>query len=135
MSNRAGYSYDSTPLENGRWRGWVASAIRGKRGQRFLTELITALDAMPNKRLIAGALEHEGQVCALGALGKARGIDLNKLHPADGDAIAAAFDIAEPLAREVAFTNDEGCFGDDTPEGRFNYMRRWAQSNLKKAKP
>lgn len=38
-----------------RWRGAVASAVRGKRGQAFLRELATTLDAMPEKRLIGGA--------------------------------------------------------------------------------
>lgn len=28
-------------------QGWLRSAIRGKRGQQFLRELVTALDALP----------------------------------------------------------------------------------------
>ena len=44
-----------------RYRGAVKSAIRGKRGQAFLREMLAALDAMPEKRLISGALVFDGQ--------------------------------------------------------------------------
>lgn len=44
-----------------RYRGAVKSAIRGKRGQAFLREMLAALDAMPEKRLTAGALIFDGQ--------------------------------------------------------------------------
>ena len=55
--SRCGYSEDfDDPLELGRWRGQVESALRGKRGQRFLRELIAALDALPQKRLVENAL-------------------------------------------------------------------------------
>jgi hypothetical protein len=36
-----------------RWRGMVASAIRGKRGQQFLKDLLAALDAMPVNAVLA----------------------------------------------------------------------------------
>lgn len=39
------------------WRGAVKRAIRGKRGQAFLREMLTALDALPEPRLIAEKLE------------------------------------------------------------------------------
>lgn len=91
------------------YRGALKSAMRGKKGQAFLKELLAALDAMPRKRLIREHLEIDGsqdwwtggaydyvrlpqlivgadelcaddgtvaamgEVCALGALGKARG--------------------------------------------------------------
>src|SRR5262245_16738600 len=35
-----------------RWRGAVHAAIFGKRGQAFLTELLAALDALPEKKLL-----------------------------------------------------------------------------------
>ena len=56
--SRSGYIDDlDDPLELGRWRGRVASAVRGKRGQRLLRDLLDALDAMPEKRLVADVLE------------------------------------------------------------------------------
>ena len=57
--SRSGYSYE---FEEGwgLYRGAVASAKRGKRGQKFLRELLSALDDMPIKRLISGELERAG---------------------------------------------------------------------------
>ena len=52
------------PLAHGRWRGAVKSAINGKRGQQFLRELADALDAMPEKVLVAGALQAETDAIA-----------------------------------------------------------------------
>jgi hypothetical protein len=48
-----------------RWQGVVKSAIRGKKGQAFLKELLSALDAMPEKKLIAEELELKGQLLVL----------------------------------------------------------------------
>ena len=81
------------------WRGRVASSIRGKRGQAFLKEMLAALDAMPEKKLIANELEHNGCVCAIGSVGKARGVDMTDLDPENYERVAATFDIASPLAQ------------------------------------
>jgi hypothetical protein len=83
--SRSGYNddYDLDPWQGIRWRGAVASAIRGRRGQAFLRELLVALDALPEHKLIANELEKDGAVCALGAVGKARGLALAGLHPDD----------------------------------------------------
>src|SRR5689334_19107368 len=106
--SRSGYHEDHDDiLQYGRWRAQVASAIRGKRGQAFLKEALAALDAMPDKRLIAGALVEDGEVCAIGAVGKARNIDMSGLDPEDGDGLAGVFDIARPLALEIVYMNDE----------------------------
>lgn len=122
--SRSGYSedYDDT-WDLTRWRGIVANATRGKRGQAFLRALLDALDAMPEKRLIADALEADGQVCAIGALGRARGINMSDLDPEDSAAVAARFDIADALAREIVYLNDDGGW-DETPEQRWTRMRR-----------
>lgn len=107
--SRSGYTDDcDDPLSLGRWRAQVNSAIRGKRGQQFLRDLIAALDALPEKELIAGDLvDDEGCVCALGALGSARNIDLESMDTYDYDALGAAFNIAYQLAQEVMYENDE----------------------------
>ena len=130
--SRSGYS-DDYDLENWdliRWRGQVASAIRGKRGQAFLRELVAALDAMPEKRLIANELESFGNVCAIGSVGMQRGVDMTKLDPDDYDRIAATFGIAPQLVQEIEWMNDEAYFGE-TPEGRWKFMRDWAVRKLK----
>lgn len=95
----------------------------------MLREMAAALDAMPEKRLIAEELEDEdAEVCALGCLGKARGIAMNTLDPYDPENIAKAFGIAPALAQEVAFINDD--WGrHKTPEERWKIVRRWVMEN------
>jgi hypothetical protein len=116
-----------------RYRGAVKSAIRGKRGQAFLREMIDALDRLPEKRLIAGELrDSPGLVCAIGAVGEARGVDMAQLDPEDAQAVGGIFGIAEAMAREIVYENDEACWHSETPEQRFARMRRWAEQNLAK---
>lgn len=130
--SRSGYSDDLDSWDLIKWRGQVASAIRGKRGQALLRDLVTALDAMPEKSLVAGDLEtKDGEVCALGAAGKARGMELSEIDPEDYDAVAKAFDIAHQLAQEIAYENDESGPWDETPEHRWQRMRDWAVSHIR----
>lgn len=106
--SRSGYSDDCDVWALIRWRGAVKSAIRGARGQAMLRELIQALDALPEKRLAADSLvTADGEYCTLGALGRARGIDLTAIDPDDRRAVADAFGVAEALAAEIMFENDE----------------------------
>ena len=87
--SRSGYSDDSDDSDDCndwafiRWRGAVDSAILGRRGQRLLKEMRQALDAMPVKQLIAEELERDGLVCALGAVGRARGLNMTGIDPED----------------------------------------------------
>ena len=61
--SRSGYSDDEgEPGQFAMWSGQVASAIRGKRGQAFLREMAEAMDAMPDKRLIAHDLRQSVEV-------------------------------------------------------------------------
>lgn len=129
--NRSGYHDDhDDPLQLARWRGQVASALRGKRGQRFLRDLVTALDALPEKKLIEGNLEVEGAVCALGALGKHRGVDISALDTEDWEALGSTFDIAEQLAQETMYINDQGPHRY-TPEARWERVRGWAVRHIR----
>ncbi len=133
--SRSGYSDDW----DDNWgcimgRGAVLSAIRGRRGQAFLRELLAALDAMPEKRLIADALEErDGSVCALGALGKARGIDLAPLDPEAPVQVGAAFGIAPSMVREIVYENDEAgsYWQEEKPEARWLRVRSWVASQIK----
>ena len=156
--SRSGYSDEiDDPLVLGRWRGRVASALRGKRGQAFLRETLAALDAMPVKQLIAQELEADGEFCTLGVVGAARGIDLASLDPEDYDAVANAFGIAPCMAQEIVWENDEQISGYEwidveicgpvrpwerhhtthrTPSAnagwrRWAYMRQWVASQIK----
>lgn len=158
--SRHGYSDDGDddPLALGRWRGAVASTIRGKQGQAFLREVLAALDAIPSKRLIREELRTvEGEFCTLGALGAVRGIDLESIDPEDYDAVAAAFGINAKLAQEIMWENDEIVGGfeyvdvvicgpmryleqhnrrvrlpsNNVAERRWRHMREWVAKNIK----
>lgn len=117
-----------------RWRGAVASAIRGKRGQAFLREMIAALDAMPEKRLIVDELVSDRGCCALGAVAIARGLDVSNVHAHSPSEVGAAFGIPRALAAEIEFENDDYFgFGDtreDADHYRWKRMRQWCLSNL-----
>lgn len=110
------------------------------------------MDALPEKKLIPMALEQEGAVCAIGSVGRARGVDMSKIDPEDYDKVAATFGIATPLAQEIVYMNDEafiwsqdenghvvkdenGKWRKITPEERFAAMRRWVVKNLRSAEP
>ncbi len=107
--SRSGYIDDDGDdvLALGRWRGAVASAIRGKNGQSFLKELLAALDAMPVKELISQELKADGQFCALGVLGEKRGVAMESLDPEDYGSVACAFKVNEKIVQEIVYYNDE----------------------------
>lgn len=156
--SRSGYNEDG---DGDNWaficyRGAVTSAIKGKRGQAMLREIIDRLDGMSVKELISSELEQEGSFCTLGVVGQARGMDMTKLDAYDPDAVAATFGIAPALAREIVYENDEviddhkwemvEVFGPlrqwearsqlvrmTYPDGgarRWEHMRKWAADNL-----
>lgn len=133
--SRSGYIDDSDTWASIRWRGAVASAIRGGRGQAFFKELLVALDAMPEKRLITNVLKADGAFCTLGVLGAARGIDIDKIDPENPEEVASEFNIAAALAQEVVYMNDEygSYWGNETPEERWKRMREWIASQIKEA--
>ena len=129
--SRSGYSDDIDQWNLIKWRGAVASAMGSKRGQAFLLEMWKAIDALPEPKLIANELvEKDGAVCAMGAVGKQRGIDMSALDPEDPQSVAGAFGINEKLAMEIAYMNDEGGF-HETPEERHARMKKWIEINLK----
>lgn len=156
--SRSGYSDACDGWALIRWRGAVASAIRGQRGQAALAEIVTALDALPERVLAGGSLQTaDGEFCTLGALGRARGIDMSAIDAEDRAAVAEAFGISEALAAEIMFLNDEHVedfkFQDfevcgplrpwepriqrkrilDRQAGavRWSYMRAWAQRQIR----
>lgn len=129
--SRSGYNNEGDDLEIGRWRGLIASATRGKRGQAFFRELLAALDAMPDKKLVKGDLQDDqGCVCTLGAAAAAKGVDLSTLDTYDYQKLGETFDIAHQLAQEVMYENDEGSWSNETPERRWERMRKWIASQI-----
>ena len=81
--SRSGYSDELDRGILNLWRANVDRTLTSKRGQAFLKEMIVALDAIPDKRLIAHDLERKPQmgpliaeafvlacgVCAIGSVG------------------------------------------------------------------
>lgn len=156
--SRSGYSDDCDGWDLIRWRGAVQSAIRGERGQKTLRELLVALDAMPDKRLVANELQTaDGDFCTLGALGAARGVPLDSVDTEDREAVASLFGIAPALAAEIMYENDEcsdeydfcevvicgpmrrpdthrrwvRVFNQRAAEQRWARMRNWVASHIK----
>lgn len=131
--SRSGYSEDNDgDWGVNLWAGAVASAIRGRRGQAFLRDLLAALDAMPVKRLIAEELvTASGEVCAIGSLGVRRGVDLSNTDPEDAESVGALFDISATLARQVVYENDEAGSHKQTREQRWARMRAWVAGQIK----
>jgi hypothetical protein len=133
--SRHGYSTDGENVAM--WRGTIASATRGKRGQAFFRSLVEALDAMPEKRLVEGALQTAEGDCAFGCLARARGVDLSGMDVSTDewdteqwDKLGALFDIAPQLAQEVMFINDDS-WNVTTPEERWQAVRTWAARQIR----
>jgi hypothetical protein len=133
--SRSNYSDDLDNWAMIKWRGAVLKATNGKRGQQLLKDLLAALDAMPEKRLIENELiEEDGAVCALGALGVARGLSdrMATLDPDDPEEVAQVFGVAPALVQEIEFENDEGdsYWPRETPEQRWTRMREWVATQV-----
>lgn len=124
------------------WRGAVASAFRGKRGQSFLREMLAAMDAMPVKELVANDIVREGSVCAIGTVAVARKMSTDHIDPEDREMVAANFGIAPAMVAEIVYENDEngprqyrGIYGDERPPGetdaeRWTRMRKWTAESI-----
>jgi hypothetical protein len=145
--SRSGYSEDLDPWALIRWRGAVASAIRGKRGQTLLKEMEAALLALPEKKLTRNEFANveEGSVCALGAVALKRklekGVDrqqaLKELatqfpEGCEAEQASAEFDISDALAKEITWINDEQIWRRTPPEERYKEVLAWVREQIKK---
>ena len=138
--SRSGYSYDYEGLEL--YRAAVEKAIKGKRGQTALRDLLQALDQMPEKKLIRNSFSCEDGVCSLGALAKLREADTTDLEAVKGmwgeyekvdqQRVGKLLNIAPSMAAEIMFMNDEGAVNLETDEERWTRMRWWVVSMLRK---
>lgn len=131
--SRSGYSYDfDDDYTMHLYRGQVASATRGKRGQALLKDILIAMNGMSSKRLIADDLETpDGAVCAIGAAGKLRGVNMSGISPDDTETVAWKFNISDCLAREIVWENDDCGRRNETSEERFVRMRKWVRRQIK----
>jgi hypothetical protein len=131
--SRSGYTEDAdNDWQLICWRGAVASAIRGKRGQKFLREMLVALDAMPTQRLIARKIDTLEGCCAIGAVARQRQVDATDIDPEDSQTIAARFGVAHALVCEIMFENDDGAgyWSNETPSQRWRRMRHWIETQI-----
>jgi hypothetical protein len=132
--SRSNYSYEVDDQRQAiMCRGSVVSALRGARGQKLLKDIVVALDALPEPKLIAEELEADSCFCALGAVANLRGVDFSKLneHYAPHH-LSKPLNIADALAAEVMYMNDEAGMYNETPESRWARMRNWAQERILK---
>lgn len=126
------------------YRRAVDNAIKGKRGQKLLRELKYALLALPVKELIGYRLCEAGKVCALGAVELRRhriaGLSLEEAFakieqdwpPEQFDeqmpsGLPAHFNIAEALAREIQYINDDA---PSDPAKRYETVLKWVEEQL-----
>ena len=135
---RISYSEDERyPGQFDLWQANCQRSLRGKQGQEELRVLRDALLALPEKRLIDGALEdEEGDVCAVGAYAKHKGMDLKQFDPEyDTDEVGIAGGMPRLVAWKVVEVNDMelGSYANHpiTPEERYVEMLAWVESLLK----
>lgn len=164
--NRSGYNdggdCDTTEdfLRMCGWNANVKRCIAGRTGQAFMWELYQALEALPEHRLIQGALEDHGAYCSLGAVALARGQEIPaEMRGSDEEvddyelaerysAMGSFLGIKDMLAREIMYQNDDGDgvlhyiegpprrnhgepVREETPEERWQRVRGWVVRRLK----
>ncbi len=141
--SRSGYSedwdadYDVTNL----YRGSVERAIKGKRGQAFLRSLKASLEGMAVKELAGHTWLDGDKACALGVAMRARGLTamIERADPDDTSVpinVAHHLNIAEAMARELVWINDEGSgFGanPETDAQRWTRVHKWVCAQIGEA--
>lgn len=90
------------------------------------------MDKMTEKKLIAHELvTSSNEVCAVGVVCRARGLDVSGVDVKDPDRVGQLVGISRSMTAEIEFENDEGNRRDETPEERWTRMRKWVGDNLK----
>jgi len=145
MSRLCQDDYGFEPWMEGQQAGAQQSAIRGRRGQQLLRDLVAGLDALPAPELSAGALEDEatGCCCAFGAVRRYRGAAAVPLYfdPMEKDLdpphYAEPFDVAPALAWAVVEVNEWWSTNNDEAarRQRWQRVRDWAVGRLVGVEP
>jgi hypothetical protein len=115
------------------WQANCRRSLQGKRGQQELRELEAALLALPEKRLIHGALQDdEGGVCAIACYGKHKGLDLSKFDPEyESDEVGIAAGMPKLVAWKVVELNDMQLADRYTPEERYEAVLWWVREQIR----
>jgi hypothetical protein len=133
---RIGYSEDEDfPGQFGLWQANCRRSLKGKAGQAVLRELEQALLALPEKRLISYELKNEeGEVCAVGALAKYRGVETTKADPEEMEEVGVELGMPRLVAWKVVCVNDIELDGygshSITPEERYDKMLEWVRRQI-----
>jgi hypothetical protein len=133
--SRIGISDDEEfPGQFGLWQGNCQRSIKGRVGQAALRELEAALLALPQKRLIAGELEDsEGEVCALGALKRYKGVAEVKAEPEwEMEEVGVELGMPRLVAWKVVALNDDefDWRAPISPEERYEKVLTWVRKQL-----
>lgn len=133
---------DCEPMPYELWQHNLEAALGGKRGQQALRDLKAALLALPERKLIRGALcqvnpNGPPAFCAVGAYVYRKRVlageqpeaviqDLLNHDPSDTDTATAGkrAGLVWTLAWELGFMNDDR-FADRTDEQRFEEFMEW----------
>lgn len=113
------------------WQANCSRSLRGRSGQEELRQLRDALLALSDKRLIHGSLvDADGEVCAIGAYAKHKGLDLQDFDPEDEtDEVGIRAGMPSLVAWKVVEMNDMQ-FDHLTPEERYKRMLGWVEAQL-----
>lgn len=103
--------------------------LHAKRTQKKLRDFVSALLAIPERRLIKDAICKNGEVCAVAAFASYRGV-LNKSLDWEGDEyetreLGERAGLGSMISWEVGYMNDE-TFYRLTPEQRWQAFYEWA---------
>jgi hypothetical protein len=160
--SRSGYSDGDCDSNEDMLRmyGWQANVRRcmsGRKGQAFMWQLYLALEALPDRALVTGALvDREGSYCALGAVARFRGMEIpeqfRETEEGEPDeyefasAMGPFLGVKDMLAREVMYHNDDdddwhevpgppkrycSLRRSDNPHERWLRMRAWVVEQLR----
>lgn len=139
---RIDYSDDEDyPGQFALWQANCERSLDGRRGQQALRDLRDELLAMSSKRLIAGDLAGGGEVCAVGALLRHRGVEQGELERLAGscdvddwrtDQIAARYGVPPLVAWKLVELNDMelSAFRDAAPEQRYVEVLAWVNEHI-----
>lgn len=118
------------------WQANCLRSLRGRQGQEELRALREALLSLPDKRLIHGVLvDEEGDVCAVGAYARHKGLDLQTFDPEDAtDEVGIAAGMPNLVAWKVVEMNDLNLDSRVTPEQRYTKMLEWIDTQLSQVK-
>lgn len=118
------------------WQANCERSLHGRAGQQALCDLEAELLSMPNnaKRLIRDDLALDGQVCAVGALMRRRGVaqsrleEINETDDTDALAVKEAH-VPKLVAWKIVEMNDLW-WDTVSPEQRYENVLAWVREHI-----